>query len=944
MTNNEKKKTKGSRPTNNSIDEDRTTGGATRSSAMSRDAMTSVSSLTEPTELNNSVPPLAAPTVSRGDDLPGSASTVTSANRRQQSRGDDPLPSPRSSTRNNKRSLHPTASTIAAANLVSEKSQMSFPGSVASNPGVDPNRPKVASRKMGREALINRGSDSPPPSPGNFRKSASHNVSSPGAVAVFLSDAPNSDEDASHFLSIESEPSPSNNPTHSQNTSEIRTEALIEASLVSERSVPIQQDVEVASNENTGAESLGPLVKAEKMTRATTRVNSRVVFIIALILVVTLGIMLGVWLSRRDDSTESKASKSDVIGTLTPSSAPNHSPTSSPTSFDIADFIQNSLPEYSREALEDDESPQFRALEWLNDDPNLGEYSEARKLQRFALSTFFFSTGGEDFWHEDEGWLSYDESECNWNSELESMSLVCNRAGDFRALNLAGIELHGELPHEINLLTSLVSLRLDDNDIYGHLPSFEGLSNLETISLDGSDLSGPIPSSLAEVVKLRSLYFANNQLTGELPPEALSAWSVARDIDFGNNELKGNIPVEIGELKKVEYLYLQENQFSGNIPAEICDLRNLRVLWLSRNDMKGTIPSCLGELAGLQELELEDIGLAGEIPEALCSLSDLRVLLLSSNDLDGTIPDCFGDLESLVELHLGRNNVTGSVPEELCDRLEDEDQLLESIVVDCDLIECGCNCDCWTSDQPTLSPTTTTDSPALATTEQPSLSKTTSTRSPTRSPTRPPTRRPTAAPITQPPPSSLPPPPTRQPTNVQTRRPTLTPTRNPTARPTARPTTPLDVFLTSLPSSTRTAIQNEGSPQAMAFSWLQADPSYGIYSNTRRLQRFVLATFYHSTNGNSWHKNSGWLSYSSECSWYADTNWLDGPPCEGDSLVGLALIENRLEGNLPEELGLLSSLMKVNLSFNDLWGALPAELGDLVQIESFDVEENLLTS
>lgn len=52
------------------------------------------------------------------------------------------------------------------------------------------------------------------------------------------------------------------------------------------------------------------------------------------------------------------------------------------------------LPEYSLAAIQEDlESPQGRAFKWTLKDPNFESMPEWRILQRFALVTFFYSTG-----------------------------------------------------------------------------------------------------------------------------------------------------------------------------------------------------------------------------------------------------------------------------------------------------------------------------------------------------------------------------------------------------------------------------------------------------------------------------------------------------------------------------------------------------------------------
>jgi hypothetical protein len=178
-------------------------------------------------------------------------------------------------------------------------------------------------------------------------------------------------------------------------------------------------------------------------------------------------------------------------------------------------------------------------------------------------------------------------------------------------------------------------------------------------------------------------------------------------------------------------------------------------------------------------------------------------------------------------------------------------------------------------------------------------------------------------------PSSPNPPPSRRPirsslpptTEHPTDEPTLTQTLDPTARPTLPPTTSeptaaavMERFMNGLPRySLELASANASSPQAKALAWLQNDTQYNEYQNVHRLnQRYALAVFYYSTNGDSWKNNSGWLSNASECTWYttsiSDEFSSDLICGTSTRLRDLFFSNEGLEGSLPTELELLSDL------------------------------------
>ncbi|MEM8484056.1 MAG: T9SS type A sorting domain-containing protein [Bacteroidota bacterium] len=83
-----------------------------------------------------------------------------------------------------------------------------------------------------------------------------------------------------------------------------------------------------------------------------------------------------------------------------------------------------------------------------------------------------------------------------------------------------------------------------------------------------------------------------------------------------------------------------------------------------------------------------------------------------------------------------------------------------------------------------------------------------------------------------------------------------------------------------------------------------------------------LESFYFDTRGYAWENNAGWLVHDSPCDWF-------GIGCENDNITELTLPNNNLDGNIPVELGQLSSLVALDLSQNELHGTLPFSVAAL---------------
>jgi hypothetical protein len=226
-------------------------------------------------------------------------------------------------------------------------------------------------------------------------------------------------------------------------------------------------------------------------------------------------------------------------------------------------------------------------------------------------------------------------------------------------------------------------------------------------------------------------------------------------------------------------------------------------------------------------------------------------------------------------------------------------------------------------------------------------------------PTLGPTMRPTPGPTSRP---SLGPTlaPTLEPTLAPTLEPTLAPTLGSTTSgptqglalvPSLRPTTSPTIFvvpqdLLDLVSAVSfdggASAQLEGTPQNRGVKWLGSSAVYDTLSDQQKIQRYCLAVFYYSTNGDRWTNNGGWLSDENECTWF--TRALRGEACDSNGLfIGLRLSFNRLGGELPPEIGLLTGLEAVSIGGGfggSVDGILPSYLGLLTQMQFFNVRDN----
>ena len=108
-------------------------------------------------------------------------------------------------------------------------------------------------------------------------------------------------------------------------------------------------------------------------------------------------------------------------------------------------------------------------------------------------------------------------------------------------------------------------------------------------------------------------------------------------------------------------------------------------------------------------------------------------------------------------------------------------------------------------------------------------------------------------------------------------------------------------------------------------------------TTTATEDRDALVALYHATDGASWSSSANWLSDEPLGAWYGVTT------NAGGQVVRLDLTNNQLSGALPAELGQLSELKWLLLSYNELSGAIPAELGGLGKLVTLRLTRSQLS-
>ena len=381
-----------------------------------------------------------------------------------------------------------------------------------------------------------------------------------------------------------------------------------------------------------------PLVESravsEQPDSERQRHRQRLILLISGLILVTTAIAVAVGLG----ITSQKESPSPESVPVSQSNSPTPwGPPAKPSLHPDFLLFLDSLPNQTRIRLQDENSAQSAAWDWIVT-TGLPTNNVQRNLrQRFALVCLYFSTLEYPLL---PSWISSDLDVCDWDV------LACSNAGNVTQIGLSSQGIAGTIPPEFYFLLALSDLKMPGNRMHGQLHSDLGfLSNLQTLDLSYNDFSGPMPTHLGHLKDLVSL-------------------------DFSYNLFRGTLPTELGLLPKLQQLRLGDNVLEGSVPTEIGQLsQSLEWLALTGNPFIGTIPTELGQLINLVSLDL------------------------SQTALNGTLPTELGLLSRLTRLALQGTSVQGTVPAELCQLLSSNGGLLMSIAFDCNLITCSCGCD-----------------------------------------------------------------------------------------------------------------------------------------------------------------------------------------------------------------------------------------------------------
>ncbi|CAN4081187.1 unnamed protein product [Withania somnifera] len=257
-------------------------------------------------------------------------------------------------------------------------------------------------------------------------------------------------------------------------------------------------------------------------------------------------------------------------------------------------------------------------------------------------------------------------SPCHWGG------ISCDNFGRVNQINLASYGIRGNL-HHLNFASTphLQLINVSNNSLNGTLPRdilnlsrLRLLKNLKHLDLSTNHFIGFIPSSIGNLTKLEMLFLSVNELYGPIPPSFGKLKSLVH-LCLLRNKLNGSLPIELENLTHLQTFQVAENNISGHLPQNVCLGGSLTRFIAYDNNFIGGVPRTLRNCSTLSRLRLDSNQLSSSISEAFGVYPSLVYMDLSRNKFYGELTSQWDFSHNLTSLKISKNNLSGVIPIEI---------------------------------------------------------------------------------------------------------------------------------------------------------------------------------------------------------------------------------------------------------------------------------------
>lgn len=139
-------------------------------------------------------------------------------------------------------------------------------------------------------------------------------------------------------------------------------------------------------------------------------------------------------------------------------------------------------------------------------------------------------------------------------------------------------EFDQAIPFELFTLPKVVEIRGQHNKMRGTIPpEIENLTNLRIVQLDNNEISGHLTDVFYQNINLVEIHVQKNKLTGQIP-KTFGALTNLKLLLLDTNAFTGSIPEELGRMTELREFRVFDTQLTGLMPEGLCALKETHEL------------------------------------------------------------------------------------------------------------------------------------------------------------------------------------------------------------------------------------------------------------------------------------------------------------------------------------------------------------------------------
>ncbi|KAL7196138.1 hypothetical protein ACSBR1_036205 [Camellia fascicularis] len=226
-------------------------------------------------------------------------------------------------------------------------------------------------------------------------------------------------------------------------------------------------------------------------------------------------------------------------------------------------------------------------------------------------------------------------------------------------------KLSGDIPKFLIHQNKLRFIDLSHNNLTGTFTNWLLVNNteLEYLNLRNNSFVSQFYLPPYRYINIFWVDVSNNHLSGQIQANVDEIFPYISNFNLSSNAFEGGIPSSFGNMSDLVVLDLSSNNLSGEVPNQfVGNCRRLRMLKLSHNNFRGQIFSAAFNLTRIWSLQLNNNQFTSPLTNVLSKLSELHFLDISNNYMSGKITSSIGNMTSLGTLIIRNNSFNGEFP------------------------------------------------------------------------------------------------------------------------------------------------------------------------------------------------------------------------------------------------------------------------------------------